>query len=197
VTVVTNRETQWKLGASPNPGGKPRGGRVALRKVRELRRAAAVAEIVNQGKAPFEGDALALLQSVYRDRRVPLDVRVACANVAVKFERPQLAVQPATIAEQAPLAPDERQRKIDRLSADLGLVLNGTALPPASNGDAPPEEALAPAEELAEKLRLKAAIAPHEMRQRGLVPENAANTVDNPADKHRILRATGSSDSGP
>jgi hypothetical protein len=82
VPVVTfpNRETMWKPGVSPNPGGKPRGGRAVRRKTREPRRAGAVAEIINEGKAPFEGDALAQLQSVYRDPRVPLDVRVARAK---------------------------------------------------------------------------------------------------------------------
>jgi hypothetical protein len=61
-----------------------------------------VAEIVNEGKPAFEGDALALLRSVYRDATLPLDVRVACANAAVRFERP-IAAQPATTAEQATL----------------------------------------------------------------------------------------------
>ena len=77
-----NDATKWRPGVSPNPGGKPRGGRVVQRRARELRKAAAVAEILNADKPRFTGDGVDLLIETYKDPTMPLEVRLACATQA-------------------------------------------------------------------------------------------------------------------
>jgi hypothetical protein len=42
------------------------------------------------GENCFQGDAHALLMSVYKDETAPLDLRVDCAKAAVAFEKPTL-----------------------------------------------------------------------------------------------------------
>ena len=42
------------------------------------------------GTTEFDGDALDFLRVVYRDPRIPLDVRIDAAKTAVRFERPSL-----------------------------------------------------------------------------------------------------------
>jgi hypothetical protein len=39
----------------------------------------------------FPGDAVALMQCVYRDQSLPLPIRLAAATAAARFERPTLA----------------------------------------------------------------------------------------------------------
>src|SRR5215212_2446517 len=40
---------------------------------------------------PFEGDAHALLVTVYKDTRLPIDLRVDAAKAAIRYEKPKLA----------------------------------------------------------------------------------------------------------
>jgi hypothetical protein len=80
-------EHKFRPGVSPNPGGKPKGGRVVQRKRRALKKAAAVAEIINEGKPRFEGDGVDLLVSIYQDPTAPLEIRLACATQAAQYER--------------------------------------------------------------------------------------------------------------
>ena len=77
----------FRPGVSPNPGGKPRGGRVVKRKARKLREAARVVEIINEGKPRFEGDGVDLLIATYQDPTVPLEIRLTCAREAAQYER--------------------------------------------------------------------------------------------------------------
>ena len=48
----------------------------------------------------FPGDAVSLLQCIYRDQSLQLDVRIDAAGKAARFERPALA---ATLTASAPL----------------------------------------------------------------------------------------------
>jgi hypothetical protein len=44
----------------------------------------------NKGNV-FEGDALALLVLVYKDTELPLTMRMAAAQVAIRYEKPALS----------------------------------------------------------------------------------------------------------
>lgn len=79
-------------------GGKRAGaGRpVGSTDERTERRRAATAEKAKEieaalGTDAFDGDAHALLMSVYRDTSQPMDVRVDAAKAAVPYEKPRLA----------------------------------------------------------------------------------------------------------
>jgi hypothetical protein len=39
----------------------------------------------------FEGDAHALLMAIYKNKKLPMDLRADCAKVAIRFEKPALA----------------------------------------------------------------------------------------------------------
>lgn len=107
-----NSATQWRKGASPNPGGKPKGGRVVQRKARELRKAAAVAEILNADKPRFAGDGVDLLIETYKDPTMPLEVRLACATQAAQYER----------SKRLPASPDPLPVEVDFKWADASPV---------------------------------------------------------------------------
>ena len=52
----------------------------------------------------FPGDAVSLLQCIYRDQSLPLDVRIDAAGKAARFERPTLAA--VAVREMPKVRPD-------------------------------------------------------------------------------------------
>ena len=54
---------------------------------------AAAAERLARALGPraFDGDALALLQLIYKDGTQPIDMRLHAARAAIAYERPRLA----------------------------------------------------------------------------------------------------------
>ena len=69
-----------------------------------------------QVKTPeaFQGNALALLQMVYRTQSLPLEVRLDAASKAIRFETPALG---ATLVRDVtpPASPSELDKRITEL----------------------------------------------------------------------------------
>jgi hypothetical protein len=97
--------------------GRPRGRPKGAKNKRTAERETAMKELAAQiGKAvggAFEGDALAYLMSIYKDRSKPENLRVDAAKAAIRYERPALApVEQATESDFVPLA--ERLKAYER-----------------------------------------------------------------------------------
>jgi hypothetical protein len=56
------------------------------------------------GDNALDGDALALVQLVYRDKRQPLPFRLEAAKAAIPFERPRLSSMDAKVTSNVSLA---------------------------------------------------------------------------------------------
>jgi hypothetical protein len=80
-------------------GGGSRKGSPNRRTVaRERALAAAAEQMVDAlGSHAFAGDALALLQLVYRDGRQPIELRLDAARAAAPYERPRLSAMTASV----------------------------------------------------------------------------------------------------
>jgi hypothetical protein len=143
--LIGCRLSQSNVRTFPNPSTQFRGGErlgqprplVGKRRVRKLKMAMAMAEVVRDPEPAFNGDALALLQSVYRDPAVPLDVRVACANAAARFERPSFGT---TDAPPPGSQPNGRRIDVHALTPEqravlLAILRSGAVRPAASDGD--------------------------------------------------------------
>jgi hypothetical protein len=76
-------------------GGRPKGSQSETVKARRAVQRDLVAKVVKQFQIDhpdaFQGDAVSLMQCVYRDASLPLDVRIDAAKAVARFERPQLA----------------------------------------------------------------------------------------------------------
>ncbi len=75
----------------PKTGGRKRG--VKNRRTVELARAQAetavkIAEALREDA--FSGDAHALLMGVYKDQKLPIDLRVQASKTAIGYEKPRL-----------------------------------------------------------------------------------------------------------
>jgi len=82
-----NPDTQFKPGNPGRPVGAPQ---VSARRAGKLRKAVAIIEAIEQKPMRFEGTALQLLQMIYRDERLPMDVRGAAAKSALPYESPSI-----------------------------------------------------------------------------------------------------------
>lgn len=96
-------------GAREGAGRKP--GSKNQRTIEREQAAAELAEKLSEalGVEAFEGDALSLMQLLYKHPGVPFDLRFEAAKVAAPFERPKLAA-----VEQTP--PGTFQRHEDALA---------------------------------------------------------------------------------
>lgn len=70
--------------------GRPRGSRNPNTKAKREAIRAVVAKVESTIPNLFEGDAVALMQLIYRDPRWDISVRLDAAKSAAKFERPTL-----------------------------------------------------------------------------------------------------------
>jgi hypothetical protein len=80
-------------------GGGSRKGSPNRRTVARERALAAAAEKIADalGSHAFAGDALGLLQLVYRDGRQPIELRLDAARAAAPYERPRLSAMTANL----------------------------------------------------------------------------------------------------
>ena len=81
-----------RLRGTPKTGGR-RAGTPNKRTVALRSAADSAAEMIEAalGEDGFTGDAHALLVSVYKDRRRPIELRMEAAKAALSFEKPRLA----------------------------------------------------------------------------------------------------------
>src|SRR5947209_6565497 len=73
------------------------------------------------GAAAFDGDAHALLMTVYRDIDTPLDLRVEAAGKAIPYEKPKLSSVTVKGDKDAPIA---IELDLTRLSTEQLKELN-------------------------------------------------------------------------
>jgi hypothetical protein len=102
------------------PGQAKTGGRKAgtpNRKTAALKQA--VVEAVGALPDAFEGDGYALLATVYKDRSLPLSVRMTAASTVLAFERPRLSNVDVTTRSLDSLSDEEFFRAWDGLDAFL------------------------------------------------------------------------------
>lgn len=110
----------FQPGQSGNPAGRPRGTgdkRVTARDERLRALSASLGKVIPEA---FDGDAHALLTAMYKDPRMPLEVRKDAAAIAIKFEKPALASTHTTLNDETVLTPAQRQQRIRELLAELG-----------------------------------------------------------------------------
>jgi hypothetical protein len=116
-----------RLRGTPKTGGRKAGTR--NRRTIALQTAtAAAAEQIKTALGPdaFDGDAHALLASIYRDPRQPIGLRLDAAKAAIAYERPRLAAIETKVVDDLDGLTTEELKKI----AD-GLVVELTASSPA------------------------------------------------------------------
>jgi hypothetical protein len=121
-----NRETQVGQPRGPKPGSRPGKPRIGKRRRQKIlitaERAAVEAEVLPK----FEGDSLTLLQQVYRDPGLPIDLRLMAARIAAPYENAPLAPTEkprGSTLEALVLGAIEREQHIDNLNRTLSPVL--------------------------------------------------------------------------
>src|SRR5690349_10837890 len=97
--------------------GHKTGGRVkgTLNK-RTAKQKAASRAVIAQFEAAvpsaFDGDAVSLLQLVYRNPAMPWEIRIDCAKAACRFERPQLSAVATRDVTPTPATQADANRRI-------------------------------------------------------------------------------------
>jgi hypothetical protein len=112
-------------GQSGNPTGRPRGRgdkRVTARDDRLREVSATLGQLIPDA---FDGDAHALLIALYRDPRVPLELRKDAAACALRVEKPALA---ASAILNSGRTLEQLITEADALARKRGPLLNGTAV---------------------------------------------------------------------
>ncbi len=94
--------------------GRPRGSQNGNTKARREASRAVIERFETETPEAFQGNALALLQMVYRTQTLPLEVRIDAASKAIRFETPALG---ATLVRDVtpPASPAELDRRITEL----------------------------------------------------------------------------------
>ena len=71
--------------------GRPRGSQDLVQRLRSERATTQAVEFLQtNGEAIFAGDSLAFAVSIYKNEKLPLNVRMLAAGLALPFERPRL-----------------------------------------------------------------------------------------------------------
>jgi hypothetical protein len=78
-------------GGARNGAGRKAGQKSAKTLQREAFTKAAVEKAVEELPEVFEGDSYAFLATVYKDKALPLGVRLDAAKTAIAYERARLA----------------------------------------------------------------------------------------------------------
>jgi hypothetical protein len=82
----------------PKTGGRRRGTPNKRTVEREQAAAAAASKIaVALGEDAFDGDAHAFLMAVYKNDRLPVELRMDAARAAIGYEKPRLAAVEAKV----------------------------------------------------------------------------------------------------
>jgi hypothetical protein len=106
------------------------------------RRTAAIREAgdraIAQLKEPFEGDGLALLTMIYKDKDQPLSVRMSAASMTMPYERPRLSNVEVTRRSLDKMSDEEFFRAWDSLTSFLEQHGRPQLL---ESADAAPDEA--------------------------------------------------------
>jgi hypothetical protein len=108
-------------GVTPNRGGIAKtNGRAARKKARRIlaeKAVAATLETYGQPPPQFEGTALQLLQATYKDMTLPLEIRLAAANSAMRMEEAEEPQDP-------PITREQRRGRIREmiLASDLQVI---------------------------------------------------------------------------
>ena len=101
---------------------------IGKKRLRELQHAAIVTQVIAEadgdGAAPFNGDAVELFQSIYRDHKQPLEVRIVAARAAVGFERPALSAVATKDVTAAVKSLEDLLLEKARLAAERGVSLS-------------------------------------------------------------------------
>jgi hypothetical protein len=87
---------------------------------------AALARLEEEPQGPEGETSLELLQTIYRDRKQPLNVRVRCAVEALPFETPKLSATAITTMNGQSFA-EALERAIARSNSPVPL-LNGPVM---------------------------------------------------------------------
>lgn len=118
-------------GAKPGErrGGRSKGTPNKRTEKREQAMQEAAEKISAALGAPFEGDAHALLMTLYKDTAQPLDIRLDAAKAAIGYEKPRLSSVDANIDgtlghyESQPIPVEERHS--DAVASAKGPAVSG------------------------------------------------------------------------
>lgn len=110
------------------PGaGRPKGA--TNKRTREMQAAAreTAETILATVPSAFEGDAHALLMTVYKDPSNPIDLRVDAAKAAIRFEKPALSNVEAKVTQTIQdLREEDLDAEIRAAASAAGLLAGAT-----------------------------------------------------------------------
>ena len=115
--------------------GRPQGARNKRTVEAEEAMKAVVQEFSATVPDAFAGDAVAFLQTVYKDPRIPLHVRLDAAAKAARFERPMCVAKAARSERPTPETDHDYATKFTWTEADDDLLARLTAYAEGEPGD--------------------------------------------------------------